>query len=267
MSAHSNARSESAPVCPLDNRCHVFHFGLSRREVLVLESLFRLHADLQRRYAFAPPTDIEPSNVLFIDGDNPDAVAQWHSYHHRHPETVAVLVCSNPPADSDTVTLTKPLSFRHLEDIRYVLRLVTPVDMIEAAEDEPGLHVLVVDDSATARELMQACLADAANNNSMPVHIDFAISGEDALEKASHKHYDLVFLDVVMPGLDGYEVCRQLKERHISRIALLTGRGEAADYALGRAAGCDHYLAKPAPAAMVNTVVRLTAMKKAMPTH
>ncbi|MFP5383634.1 MAG: response regulator transcription factor, partial [Gammaproteobacteria bacterium] len=193
--------------------------------------------------------------------------AQWHSYHHRHPETVPVFVSSNQPADSDAVSLAKPLSFRHLEDIRYALRLVTPVDVIEAAEEEAGLHVLVVDDSATAREMMQAYLAEAATSNSMPVHIDFAISGEDALEKASHKHYDLVFLDVVMPGLDGYEVCRQLKERHISRIALLTGRGEAADYALGRAAGCDHYLAKPAPAAMVNTVVRLTAMKKAMPTH
>lgn len=267
MPAHSNDRREFAPSCPLDNRCHVFHLGLSHREVLVLESLFRLHADLQQRYTFAPPSDIEPANVLFVDSDNPDSVARWHAYNHRHPESVAVLVCSTPPAESDTVTLNKPLSFRQLEDIRYALRLVTPVEVIEAAEEEAGLHVLVVDDSATAREMMQAYLADAASNNSMPVHIDFAISGEDALAKASHKHYDLVFLDVVMPGLDGYEVCRQLKERHISRIALLTGRGEAADYALGRAAGCDHYLAKPAPAAMVNTVVRLTAMKKAMPTH
>lgn len=265
--------SQAKDYCPLSSRpvpsdhCHVFHFGLTSREVLVLESLFRLHADLRLRYSFAPSTDVDPAHVLFVDADSPDALAQWHSHKHRYPDSVAVYVGSQPPADPQTIWLTKPLSFRHLDEIRYALKTVTPEHLIEAVEEEAGLHILVVDDSATARELMQACVTDAAGSHGVPVHIDFAASGEEALRMAGQRHYDLVFLDVIMPGLDGYEVCRLMKEQHVPRIALLTGRGEAADYELGRAAGCDHYLAKPASAAMVNTVVRLTAMKKALPTH
>lgn len=266
MPLQSRTASASPTHLPADDRCHVFHLGLPHREVLVLESLFRLHADLQQRYAFAPTSDFEPANILFVNGDDAAAVAEWHAFRTRHPESVAVMVCTNPQATGDAVTLTKPLSFRHLEEVRYALRAVTPTEAIHP-EEEGGLRVLVVDDSATAREVLQAYLAAASNGTNTPVHVDFATSGEDALAKADDKRYDLVFLDVVMPGLDGYEVCRQLKKRQKARVAMLSGRREAVDYELGRAAGCDHYLTKPAPVDMVSTVIRLTALKKALPAH
>lgn len=254
-----------APHAPVGNRCHVFHLGLAQREVLVLESLFRLNPDLLQRYAFAPCCDEAPAAILFVNGDDPAALAEWQATLARHPHTVAVFVGrSGLPADAEAVVMDK-LSFRHLEELRYVLRLVTPAEAIHPEEE--GISVLVVDDSATAREMLQACLAAAANGASMPLHIDFASSGEEALARAGARHYDLVFLDVVMPGLDGFEVCRQLKQSQQPRIAMLTGQRTAADYARGHAAGCDHYLAKPVPADMVNTVVRLTTLKKALPTH
>lgn len=258
--------SNRASHAPVGNRCHVFHLGLPHREVLVLESLFRLNPDLLQRYAFAPCSDEAPAGILFVNGDDPAAMAEWHATLARHPDTVAVFVGrSQLPPNTDAVVMDK-LSFRHLEELRYVLRLVTPAAAIHP-EDE-GIRVLVVDDSATAREMLQACLAAAATNGaSMPLHVDFASSGEEALARASERHYDLVFLDVVMPGVDGFEVCRQLKQSRQPRIAMLTGQRTAADYARGHEAGCDHYLAKPVPADMVNTVVRLTSLKKALPTH
>lgn len=243
----------------------VSHVGLAPREVLVIESMFRLHGDLQPRYAFTPPAAGEPADILFVDGDDPRALAEWRALTHRHPEAAAVLVTSNPDTGyRDAITLPRPLSFRNLDEIRYALRTATPsVDTVDEADH--ALQVLVVDDSASARELLQLRLEEAASQCRFPLRVDIATSGEDALAMARDRAYDLVFLDIVLPGLDGYEVCRQLKQLRPTRVAMLSSCGKAADYQLGHAAGCDHYLAKPAPAEMINTVVRLTDMKKVQP--
>ena len=57
--------------------------------------------------------------------------------------------------------------------------------------------------------------------------------------------YDLVFLDVVMPGMDGYEICRKLKEEKPLKIAMLTGKSAVLNRARAKHAGCDFFLAKP----------------------
>lgn len=248
----------------LRSRHHVFHLGLSTREVVIVESMFRLHADLRHRYEFTPPTRDEPVDILFVDGDNAEALAGWQAIARDNPDTIAVLVCTNPAAETGTVTLARPLMFRNLDEVRYALRAATPSAALPDSADR-DMRILVVDDSATARELLQTRLDEAANTSHFPLQVDFAISGEDALARAAEKTYDLVFLDVELPGIDGYEVCRQLKQAQPVRVVMLTGCSRAEDYGRGRDAGCDHYLAKPAPAEMVNTVVRLTGMKKALP--
>lgn len=243
----------------------VSHLGLPAREVLVIESMFRLHGDLQPRYAFGPVAAGEPADILFIDGDNPQALAEWRVLAKRHPEISGVVVSNDPAAGSEgLIALPRPLSFRNLDEIRYALRTATPNGN---AHDEPapGLQVLVVDDSASARELLQLRLEEAGSCSRFPLQVDAATSGEDALAMAAGKAYDLVFLDIVLPGMDGYEVCRRLKQLRPTRVAMLSSCGKATDYQLGHAAGCDHYLAKPAPAEMINTVVRLAEMKKTQP--
>lgn len=243
----------------------VSHLGLPAREVLVIESMFRLHGDLQPRYAFVPTAAAGPADILFVDGDDPQALAEWRALAKRHPEIAGVVVSSNPAAATDdVVALPRPLSFRNLDEIRYALRTATPGGET-GYEQAHGLQVLVVDDSASARELLQLRLEEAGNCSRFPLQVDVATSGEDALAKAADKAYDLVFLDIVLPGVDGYEVCRRLKQLRPTRVAMLSSCGKAADYQLGHAAGCDHYLAKPAPADMINTVVRLAEMKKTQP--
>jgi DNA-binding response OmpR family regulator len=75
-----------------------------------------------------------------------------------------------------------------------------------------------------------------------------ASDGEQALQVARRDHPDLVLLDVTMPGLDGFEVCRQLKsspETTSIKVVMLTARGTDADRARGREVGADDYFAKP----------------------
>lgn len=102
--------------------------------------------------------------------------------------------------------------------------------------------VLIVDDEPPIVELVRFTLEDER------VRVVEAADGLEALEVACAELPDLVFLDVQMPCLNGFEVCRRLRlEPRLAktRIVMLTAAGQAEDLARGRAAGADLYLTKP----------------------
>jgi DNA-binding response OmpR family regulator len=102
--------------------------------------------------------------------------------------------------------------------------------------------VLMADDSKTA--LMMATTALRA----CPYEVTTAADGEEALQKALANPPDIVVLDVMMPKLDGFEVCRKLRESEATRnlpIIMLTTRGESEHRETGRNCGATEYLTKP----------------------
>lgn len=106
----------------------------------------------------------------------------------------------------------------------------------------PGMRILVVDDSNTIRRSAEMSLRKAGHE------VAFAEDGYAALAKVLDFKPDLVFVDVMMPRLDGYATCALLK-RHpeLKRIpvVLLTSKDSVFDQVRGRMAGADQYLIKP----------------------
>lgn len=101
---------------------------------------------------------------------------------------------------------------------------------------------LVVDDSAAIRKQLEIELRDAH------IKAEFAETGEEALEKSAWKQYDLIFLDIIMPGIDGFEVCRQMRARKTMKktpIIMLSGKTSPLDEVQGVIAGASTYLTKP----------------------
>lgn len=244
-------------------RCRVFHLGLDAREVLVIEGVFRANPELAERYVFgAPPAD-DDVDLLFVNGDDDHALRAWHEIKATRPEVLCLLVTAQPERHAGARTLAKPLNFRNFSSI---LDAITSSDtpFLRTAANSAGgeLRVLVVDDSFPARQFMKFKIEELAAASSIGVQVDLADSGEKAVGIAQACPYDLVFLDVVMPGLDGYETCRQLKALRALRVAMLTGRTTQVDFAQGRAAGCDNYLTKPPNDIDLRTVLRLTSLKK-----
>jgi two-component system OmpR family response regulator len=102
------------------------------------------------------------------------------------------------------------------------------------------LKVLVVDDDATVRDVLTTLLGFEG------FEVRTASDGPTGLELAESMKPDIVLLDVVLPELDGLEVCRLLRKRAPStRVVMLTGRSTAEDELHGVAAGADAYLRKP----------------------
>ncbi len=105
--------------------------------------------------------------------------------------------------------------------------------------------VLIVDDEQHIRLLIEQTLEELEDDG---VDLLTAADGEEALDVVDNHHPDLVFLDVMMPKRNGFEVCRAIKEeRGLSgtTVILLTAKGQAYDREQGLAAGADQYLTKP----------------------
>lgn len=99
--------------------------------------------------------------------------------------------------------------------------------------------LLVEDDGATAEEVREGLLE-------AHYEVDVAADGLEGLERARETPYDLILLDVMLPGADGWEVCRRLRSRKdLTPILMLTARDTPPDRVRGLDLGADDYLAKP----------------------
>src|SRR5438093_12442699 len=120
----------------------------------------------------------------------------------------------------------------------------------------PKMKILVVDDERAVRESLRRALELEG------YQVDLAEDGEEALQRlggAEDADADAVILDVLMPGIDGLEVCRRLRaERNGVPVLMLTARAEVDSRVAGLDAGADDYL--PKPFALAELLARLRAL-------
>jgi two-component system response regulator MtrA len=100
-------------------------------------------------------------------------------------------------------------------------------------------RVLVVEDDASIREVTALGLSRAG------LRISTAVNGRDALSSWRAHEFDLIVLDVMLPGLDGFEVCREIRRSSQVPILMLTARTDTIDVVVGLESGADDYVKKP----------------------
>jgi twitching motility two-component system response regulator PilG len=243
--------------------------GFSDVEKAMLVSTFRLTS--RRTFSYSEPNNPNERVDLYLaNADNAEAITQLQA---RSPNihAPAVLIGRNPvnigwpqvdrpihwmrlfeQMDNSMQTALNERARRQFGDSdgggqwdgRTPRRagdkdIPLPEPVVEA---KPTETVLVVDDSATVRAFMRAKLA--------PFHfdVDYAEDGETAIDMAQAKSYTCIFLDIMMPGIDGYQVCKRIKgnaETKDTAVVMLTSKSSAFDKFRGNWAGCDAYLAKP----------------------
>jgi two-component system, OmpR family, response regulator MprA len=120
-------------------------------------------------------------------------------------------------------------------------------------------RILVVDDDPMVATTVQRVLRPEG------YEVDVALGGAQALEQARAHRPDLVVLDLMMPGIDGFEVCRQLRADRELPILMLTARGGTADRVRGLDTGADDYLVKPFAYAELLARVRALLRRAAPP--
>ena len=120
------------------------------------------------------------------------------------------------------------------------------------------MQTLIVEDEACLAQHISRALIEAGHEPTV------TRDGETGLGEAQAKQYDLIVLDVMLPGMDGFEVLRRLRgARMDTRVLMLTARDEVSDRVTGLGLGADDYLAKPF--AMQEMVARVNALGRRFP--
>ncbi len=239
--------------------------GFSDAEKNMLCSTFRLTGRRAFYYAEAAAPG-ERTDIYLVNSDSADGMQQLRQ---RAPNAHApAVLIGRGAADSDWPRLGKPVHWMRLFELldgqmqaalrerahrpptvagawdgirRRAADREAPAGPV-FLEPKPIESVLVVDDSATVRAFMRAKLAP------FRFDVDYAESGEASIDMAQAKNYTCIFLDVLMPGMDGYQVCKQLKSSAATRdaaVVMLSSKSSAFDKFRGNWAGCDAYLGKP----------------------
>jgi len=243
-----------------ESNYYVDVIGFNPTERLLLSSIFGLAARRDPSFAQRPSGMTRAADLYLVDGADDSAMNEFRAVRSRYPAP-AVLV-GQADASLGLAALPRPLQWARLlqsfddalvsapqaHEKTIVLRRTPQPSMaapnaVAPAPKQISDAVLVVDDNATVRKFMEAKLAPYGFS------ADFAETGEQAVGLTGSKEYTCVFLDVVLPGIDGYQVCKLIKsnKQAIKRTAvvMLTSRSSPFDKLRGSLAGCDEYLTKP----------------------
>ena len=101
------------------------------------------------------------------------------------------------------------------------------------------MTLLIVDDESRIRDLIRKYAAFEGYN------VEEASNGMEAIEKCRQKNYDLIIMDVMMPELDGFSACREIRRKSQVPVIMLSARGEEYDRIHGFELGIDDYVVKP----------------------
>ena len=211
--------------------------GFNQTERLLLSSIFGLAARRDPSFVQRDTKSAKTADLYLVDGSDNAAMNEFRAVQSRFPAP-AVLVGGADPA---LPTLQRPIQWARL--LQIFDEAVATGGRSAASAKQATASVLVVDDNATVRKFMEAKLAPYG------FRADFAESGEQAVGLTASNEYTCVFLDVVLPGIDGYQVCKLIKsnKQAVKRTAvvMLTSRSGSFDKLRGSLAGCDEYLTKP----------------------
>lgn len=243
-------------------------FGLASNEQNALGSIFKLATTRKRLYALVSPQERSSAEIILVDADDPNAMNEWRSFSVHHSHVPVIKVVKVPPADQTTEKyLRRPLTLKRvlevLDDItihmlgyapeivigkesehnqQEVSQLLDRLGNTPPTAGRTGLKALVVDDAEVVRKAMEIHL------RLFGMEIDFAETGEQALDFTQKHQYNIIFLDVMLPGVDGYQVCKKIKSHKLSKntpVVMLTGKGSTFDKLKGTMAGANVYLTKP----------------------
>ena len=241
-------------------------FGLSEYELRLVRSVLSLTMAGGRKHSYVlfDARQAADPDIVILDPDNSQARAALQSLIEARniPEPATVFISNAGQAIPGKYHLLHPLvptkMLALLDQVADELdKILPPVQQFSSSTAtvqplmqkpattsvlQTGHRALIVDDSPTARIKIDLEL------RSMKIASDCAETGEQALQMLEKKAYDIIFLDIVMPGADGYEICKIIRrnpETKRTPVVMLTSKSSPFDRIRGSLSGCSSYLTKP----------------------
>jgi twitching motility two-component system response regulator PilG len=243
-----------------------------------MQTICSISKNRPKRYALQDDIASSRVDILMVDQDNPDAMIAWKRFQAKNQMIPTIMLTRQPGSDPSVYQLGRPLMATRLlslldqmprtqESPAFVAKQQVTAKVprnervpqspyrsaVEKARRENETVALVVDDSLPVRQQIANHLAPHVT------HVELAVDGEQAIKLLAVHTYDIIFLDVVLPGMDGYKICKEIKRDKRTKqtpVIMLTGKSSPFDMVKGKLAGCDTYLTKPVDSTTFNEVVQ-----------
>ncbi len=246
--------------------------GIENKDHHFIKVVFKLSESRDREYQIIKDRgsvrdNYVSSDIIIVDNDSAESVKQWQQLIElsgvKHTNST-VFITKNKSSTAQKNTVQKPL---------IALRILNILDQIEVLKKDEaapvlsenkishvkippsisGNHkVLVIDDSLSVRKHIGNEL------NKYQCSVDFAANAEEGYWLIQKNKYSLVFLDVILPGMNGHELCKDIKGNTFLRdtpIVMLTSKSSPFDRVKGRLSGCNDYLTKPVKAGKLHQII------------
>lgn len=231
-------------------------FGLSGAQRMVLASLCRLSRNREVTYRLQAEYESRSGDIVIVGDDHEHARPRWE---HAPSGTPVVHVSAQPMADLPE----KHYRISPTQLSGGLLHLLNRISANEFGRSRNGrtfnggdcsrefrredieatvAKALIIDDSLSCQTQIRLCLEN------YHITVSVAANGSEGIEKLRERPVDIVFLDVMLPDMDGYQVCKLIKKNPETRkipVVMLTGKGSPINRLQGSFAGCDRYLVKP----------------------
>ncbi|MFK8026526.1 MAG: response regulator [Gammaproteobacteria bacterium] len=257
-------------------------YGIDTKDILVLERIFKITHGRTRSYQVQDDESRANIDIAMVNVSNKEAIKQWGTENldsNGQPSCPTLLVGKVKPKNDRfkftplpffATRVLKSLDEITVEDLKYTpeikiddsagkelesqnseeanatgiiqKQVISKTGNDTVKNNESKRAVLVVDDSLPVRQALEMKLT------LMDYQVELATNGQQAMDLIDEKYYDSIFLDVVMPGVDGYEVCKKVKRNKKTKnipVIMLTSKSSPFDKVKGKLAGCDSYLTKP----------------------
>lgn len=259
----------------------VVSYGLEEKDMFVLERIFAVTQGRTRSYVLQKNNNQKVADIAIVNVSKKEAIRAWGSKHldtNGKSQCPTLLVGATKPKNTRyrytplpffATRILKTLDEITVEELKYTpeFKIQDNEDIIADERDLVGTasnlskndvasiikkgdvegrlkrkKILVVDDSLPVRKALDMKLT------LMKYDVTMASSGQQAIDILEDAQFDAIFLDVVMPGVDGYEVCKKIKRNKMKKhmpVIMLTSKSSPFDKVKGKLAGCDTYLTKP----------------------
>jgi twitching motility two-component system response regulator PilG len=252
----------------------VLAVSLERDDLTVVLRTFELaRKQFNCQYSLVGIDQINSAELAIVNASDPRTLHKWSVWCSNRRHLISIYLYDNVIPDRAQLAVKRPAQIASMSDALRAaeLRLCQYIPNLAIGDNggsneqalagaasqcwqkKTATHTaLVVDDSPAVRKAMEMQLLVYG----MAAH--YVDNGEQAVQLARNQRFDVIFLDVMLPGIDGYEVCKQIRQHSQNRtvpICMLTGKNTMFNRVRGKLAGCDIYLAKPVQSSELKQVI------------
>jgi twitching motility two-component system response regulator PilG len=242
--------------------------GFSPMEHCLLQGTVKLSQRRSPRLDLLDDAAAESADIVMVDARDPESM-QWARRRQAWLARKAVIWVDTSAAPQGHTAARRPVQWpvlpmllaralehgpRQPNDPTHTVAAPAAAGAASTSNTTSMRPVLVVDDSLAVRAHLRSLL------EARGISVTLADSAEAGIEAAAATHYGCILMDVLMPGIDGYEACRRIKAspnsgRQRPSIVMLTSKASPFDRIRGKMAGCDAYLTKPVDPTQLHEVL------------